>query len=79
MINNNIKFIIKKYLTYSDSELEKYKSEWKVKIKKVNKLFSVSNFDYQQLCYFCNDNHHLNFECPIFYWHVDYINSRVLR
>ncbi len=79
MINNNIKFIIKKYLTYSDDQLNEFKKNWKSDILKTNKLFKISGKDYNQLCYICSNKDHMNFECPNFYYHVDIINNKVLK
>ena len=79
ILNDNIKFIINKYLTYSEDQINEFKEEFKKKIKRINRLFNNNLINYHDECYVCDNPDHFNFECPKFYGEVHNINSRVLK
>ena len=79
LLNDNIKSIIQKYLTYSDEQIEEFRITWQKSISKTNRLFKVGVKDYYQKCFICSDEEHYNHECYKFYYHVHVINSIILK
>ena len=75
ILNENIRFIIYTYYTYTDEMLIEFKKEWKEKIKKVNRLFDSKNLNMYDNCYICDTSNHINWECPKFYCHIHIINT----
>jgi len=77
ILNDNIRFIIYTYYTYTDKMLEKFKEEWKIEIKKVNKLFEISKTGVNMFdnCYVCCTDDHNNWECPKYYNTIHIINT----
>ena len=78
-LNDNIKSIINKYLTYSKEQIEEFKLIWKQSIYKTNRLFNIGIKDYYEICYVCKDAEHYNHECPQFYYHIHMINSIIQK
>ena len=79
LLNDNIKSIIQKYLTYSDEQLEEFRLTWQKSIAKTNRLFNIKLMDYHQKCFVCLDDEHYNHECPQFYYHIHIINSIIQK
>ena len=75
ILNDNIRFIIYTYYTYTDKMIEEFRNEWKNNIKKVNRLFTPNINDMYCLCFICNDADHFNMECPEYYNCIHIINS----
>lgn len=77
ILNDNIRFIIYTYYTYTDAMLEQFKEEWKIKIKKVNKLFEISKIGLNMYdsCNVCCTTEHNNWECPKYYYCIHIINT----
>ena len=74
-VNQNIKIIIYNYYTYSEKQIEEFKTEWKEKIKIVNKLFKIKNYDFNKPCFICTNKNHFNSECPRFYCTLHVLNT----
>ena len=77
ILNDNIRFIIYTYYTYTDSMIEKFREEWKENIKKVNYIIKISSTGINMFedCCICCTNNHNNFECPKYYYSIHIINT----
>ena len=79
LLNDNIKRIIQKYLTYSDEQIEEFRLIWQESIYKTNRLFNIGINDYHKECYICSNPEHCNHECTQFYYHIHIINSIIQK
>lgn len=78
ILNDNIRFIIYTYYTYTDKMLIEFRDDWKEKIKKTNRLFNTSQLNIQDQCYICENKDHINWECPKYYCHIHIINTLII-
>ena len=78
-LNNNIKSIIYQFYTYSESQIEEFKADWKNKMFNVNKIFKITIADYLKECFVCTSKLHRNCECNKFYFELNLVNSLVLK
>jgi len=74
-LNDHIKSIIYTYYTYTNKQIEEFKKDWIINIKKVNKLFDINFNDYTEKCFFCIKKDHCNSDCPKFYMALHNINT----
>jgi len=79
LLNDNIKGIIHKYLTYSDEQIQEFRLIWQDSIYKTNRLFNIGINDYRRECYICLESGHCNHECTQFYHHLHIINSIIQK
>ena len=81
ILNDNIRFIIFTYYTYTDSMIKQFREEWKEKIKKVNNIIILSskNINMYENCYVCCTEDHFTWECPKYYAALHIINTLKLE